>query len=693
MENDSYNSNVMPIKKDYLSCFEHIVNHMPGGFFIYRACGDEEILHVNSAMLRIFGCDTLDEFKELTGYTFKGMVHPDDIDEVEKSIAEQIQNSVYDLDNVEYRIKQKDGSTRWVIDYGHFVHTENYGDIFYVFISDDTERIQEKMKEIEKVNKELKSIYEKEKQYRKAVLYNSSFFFEVNLSKNEFITNITHNDEGHIFDYLFDRYDMTENKNYSKFVSLLLKQVEQSEFEKCKNFFDIERLLECYKNNEFEQEYKGWIHDNFGRKYLIHYIALIGKNESSNQFIALIMAKDITEQTKKQEVLKFSLYQAQVANIAKNTFLANMSHDIRTPLNAILGFTELIGINKKDLDKVEDYLNKLKISAKQLLSIVDKVLEITRIEPGKSVLVERECYLIDFINDVENSMLPEMRAKNIDFKIDSSNIKNFGVYIDTIRTKEVLCQILDNAAKYTNLNGEVKLTVTENDFMGGYGKYSFIIEDNGIGISDDFKEHMFEPFTREKNTTKSGIPGSGLGMTVVKSIVDMMEGEIDFESHIGVGTKFVVSFILKQIKSDLYLNQPLESISLKGKRVLLVEDNEINSEIARELLSEQEYVVEIANDGDVGVEMVKNSQPGYYDFVLMDIQMPRMNGYDATRAIRSLEDTKLSNVPIIALSANTYAEDQKKSLDAGMDAHFSKPIIIEDLQKLIRNVLERRTDC
>ncbi|MDE6030473.1 MAG: response regulator, partial [Oscillospiraceae bacterium] len=236
------------------------------------------------------------------------------------------------------------------------------------------------------------------------------------------------------------------------------------------------------------------------------------------------------------------------------------------------------------------------------------------------------------------------------------------------------------------------LTVREESVAGGYGKYSFEVEDNGIGISEEFMEHMFEPFTREKNTTKSGVLGSGLGMAVVRSLVDLMDGSIDIESKLGEGSRFTVNIVLKQLEKDveMFSATPSEPVVLKGKRILLAEDNEINSEIAQALLAEEGFIVEAASDGDMAVEMIKEHEAGYYDFVLMDIQMPRMDGYEATRAIRALEDKNRAGVPIIALSANTYAEDQKRSIEAGMDGHSPKPIDMVSLQTLITDVLEKK---
>lgn len=669
--------------------FRHLVDEMPGGFFIYRADGKEEILEINNAALKIFGCDDYDEFKELTGGTFRGMVHPDDLERVESSISYQITNSVNNLDYVEYRIKQKDGSTRWITDYGRFAQLENIGNIYYVFIADDTERMKRRMSDLESINSELMEASERESRYRKAILFDAIFFFEINLTEDTFITAITHMGDVQAFD-MFDSVSGGENTGFSDFIAFSSKGMNQSEPNEYIRFFDRKRLIECCENGEPEQCYECHATDNLGRRRVLQYIALLGKS-TENTVTALIMAKDITERAEKQRLLQMSLRQAQAANIAKSAFLSNMSHDIKTPLNAILGFAELIRLHPSDADAAEEYAEKIKLSGNQLLTILNEALEVTRMESGKAMLAETECHLVDLLAEVEKAVIPEMNAKSIRFTVDKSQITHFSVYIDVLRTKEMLCQLLDNAAKYTEQGGKVSLTVKEDIHSGSYGKYIFTVQDNGIGISEEFMDRLFEPFARESNTTRSGILGSGLGLAVVKNLVDLMGGKIKVKSTPGVGTKFTITVVLKLLERNAAAGHDGESeMSLKGKRLLLVEDNEINSEIAEALLTEEGFKVETVSDGDLAVEAVKNSEPGYFDFVLMDIQMPKMNGYEATMAIRSLKNKPLANIPIIALSANTYAEDHKMSVQSGMDAHASKPLDMEKLKETVRNVLGKR---
>ncbi len=685
---------ILSFDKDTLPIVKQMTEGMPGGFFIYHADGDEKLIYINSAVLRIFGCETEEEFVELTGFTFRGMVYSEDLEEVESSIEQQIENSIYDLDYVEYRIVQKDGSIRWIEDYGHFMHTEMYGDIFYVFIEDATERLKKRMTELEEINDELRNIYARESQYKKAILYDADIFLEVNLTKDEFISASMQISDGQVRD-LFGCKSMPPFGKYSEYVEFLKDKIDICDRDIFSHFFDCERLIRCYVEGELEQTHDSWVIDSFGRRRLCHFIFLLGKNEYTNDVITLSITKDVTAQMERQNLLKSALQQAQTANIARNSFLLNMSHDIRTPLNAIIGYTELARNHKSEPDKIEYYMNRIRMSSEQLLDIVNSSLEITRMESGKAKLIESMCLLGELLSEVEKRIQPQADSKSIEFVVDKSKIQHFAVIADYMRIQEILNQLLDNAVKYTKTGGKITLSVIETDMkVKNYSRYQFIVEDNGRGISENFKKDLFDPFMRESNTTKSGILGTGLGLAVVKNLVDMMEGSIEVESEVGCGSKFTVNLLLRISEEQVEDKQSgtvhiLDENALKGKRILLAEDNEINSEIAQELLQGQGYLVETAKDGSVALEKVKNSEPGYYCLVLMDIQMPVMDGYEATQAIRKLENRELAQIPIIALSANAFIEDYKKSFECGMNGHFPKPINIEGLQEMIRKVLSK----
>ena len=676
-----------------LPVIEQISEGLPGGFFIYHADGDEELIYINDAMLRIFGCDTREEFRELTGYTFRGIVHPKDIDKVEASIRSQIADSGEDLDYVEYRIIRKDGTVRWVEDYGHVVHTDAYGDLFYVFIEDATERINRRMAEIERVNEALYTAHLREDYFKRAILYNAVSFVEINLTRDEFISASVLNEEGQVQN-LFTYMGITPFEKYSDFTRFWADFTETRELEEYRSFFDIERLIRCYENGEREQIYDSWVTDMYGRKRLSHYLFFLEKNEHTGDVIALSVSRDITEQIERQSLLKSALRQAEIERLARNTFFANMSHDIRTPLNAIIGYAELLKGCVGDPGKVGECIEKIHLSGEELLAVFNEFLKDNLNEPARAELTEREYHLGELLREVEKSAERPVKAKNISLRIDKSEITHLTVEVDYIRLREILNQLLDNAIKYTQSRGTVSLTVRESaSDINGRGMYRFLIEDSGCGIPEDQYETIFQPARQEKSAVYNGMPG--VGLAVVKSYVETMGGSISVESRIGEGSVFTVSLPIKYPVTASFMEHEsaaADSPEAAGKktRILLVEDNGINREIEEELLKNLGYRVDTACDGVSAYEMLKSAEPGQYALVLMDIQMPGMDGYETARAIRRLEQAAISSIPIIALSSDAMEEDRRKSLKAGMDEHMSKPFDIDALQELIDRILKEK---
>lgn len=684
------------IDENTFSCVEKIADSMPGGFFIYYADGDEQLIYFNQSMMRIFGCETREEFLELTHNSFKGIVHPEDLAEVERSIEEQVRENQYDMDYVEYRIVKRDGTIRWVEDYGHFTHTTMYGDVFYVFIEDATERLEKRMAELEEMNEELRNAYDRESQYKKAIIQNAISFFEVNLSRNQFMSLASQIADERIREFS-DFGGITPVAQYSKYVEeVWADRINENERDSFRQFFDSERLIRCYQKGELEQVYEAWATDSAGRRRLVRYTVLLGRQGYTGDVIALAVCTDITEQIERQNLLQIALRQAQSANIAKTAFLANMSHDIRTPLNAVVGYANLLLEHCED-PKTIDYVKKIKEAGEGLFSIIKESMEVTWAESGKAVLTETNCNIDDIISEVVEDVGFMAQKKHLDLSADCDDIRHRLIFADKVRLKEIISQLLDNAIKYTDAGGYVRLTVREErSAPEGYAQYVFIVQDNGIGMSNEFKENMFQAFARERNTTMSRVLGSGLGLTVVKTYVDMMEGTVNVESRVGGGSTFTIKILFKldensQEEAAIHAAstqvQALDRLSLVGKRILLVEDNELNAEITEELLTQSGFMIESAVNGEQALEKIRSSVPGYYCAVLMDIQMPVMDGYEASRRIRKLENRALANIPIIALSANAFPEDQQKSLESGMDAHFSKPIEIDGLIDLLCRVL------
>ena len=378
---------------------------------------------------------------------------------------------------------------------------------------------------------------------------------------------------------------------------------------------------------------------------------------------------------------------AKQANMAKSTFLFNMSHDIRTPMNAILGFAELAKKDSNSHQQVMDYLDKIKISGKGLLSILDNVLELSRIESGKTTLEETPQETGRIFDSCMVMMHPEIEKRHHTL-ITSKNIKYPYVYYDGTRMTEILINILSNAIKYTSDGGVIRCTLNQYPHPDKNWIYQeLIVEDTGIGMSQEFQEHIFESFTRERTSTSSGIQGTGLGMGIVKRLVDLMNGTIEIQSHIGKGTRIIVKIPMRLATYEQTLPKHMDTKSsdskIKGTRILLAEDNQLNAEIAMDLLQEEGAIVDRVSDGVQCLEQMKQKPAGYYSLILMDIQMPNLDGYVTTKRIRKLSDTEKSNIPIIAMTANAFSEDKIKALEAGMNGHIAKPIDMNILVSII----------
>ena len=387
--------------------------------------------------------------------------------------------------------------------------------------------------------------------------------------------------------------------------------------------------------------------------------------------------------------------QAQAANKSKTNFLFNMSHDIRTPMNAIIGFTTLAQ-NTDNIAKIHDYLHKVTVSSKHLLSLINDVLEMSRIESGKLQLNETPCSVRGIFADLYLIMQEQVQSKKQTLEIVTKNLTTEAVYADKLRCGQVLVNLVSNAVKYTPEGGHIIVSVEELPTQDAdHATFEVHVIDNGIGMSADFVEKIFQPFEREYNSTVSHVQGTGLGMTITKSIVDLAHGTIKVASTPGKGTDITIKLTQPIYKGKLSstntdpLSTSLKEEEFHGKHILVVEDNKLNREIAVTLLYQAGFTTDEAEDGTQAVKKVAQSQPAYYDAILMDIQMPVMDGYAATKKIRNLANPALANIPIIAVSANAFEEDKKTSLKAGMNAHIAKPINIQELFKVLKKILQK----
>ena len=411
--------------------------------------------------------------------------------------------------------------------------------------------------------------------------------------------------------------------------------------------------------------------------------------EAANQ--KLKKAKDITTE---------ALQTAENANKAKTDFLSNMSHGIRTPMNAIIGITSLIRHDAENKDKVIEYADKIDISSQHLLGIINDVLDMSKIEAGKTVFNYTDFSILDLITELNTIFHPQIAEKNQTFTVTKENIRHEWVNGDQVHLMQIFSNLLSNAVKYTQEGGKIQFLVEECETKSSvYAKYRFLVSDNGMGMSADFKETIFDPFTRAESSVINKIQGTGLGMAITRNLVKAMGGTIDVESELGQGSCFEVLIDLRiaqdrtaALAAQEEIEEPDSNI-LKGMRFLCAEDNELNAEILMELLKIEGAECIICENGERVVEAFEQSAPGDYDMILMDVQMPVMNGYEATKAIRRSSHELAKTIPIIAMTANAFSEDIQYSLAAGMNAHISKPVDMKTLEKTIRSIKNGGGDC
>lgn len=419
--------------------------------------------------------------------------------------------------------------------------------------------------------------------------------------------------------------------------------------------------------------------------------------EKRNNEIQTQAMKEMEESNKKlkkaKDITTEALQTAENANKAKTDFLSNMSHDIRTPMNAIIGMTSLIRYDAGNKDKVIEYADKIDISSQHLLGIINDVLDMSKIEAGKTVFKYNDFSILNFIQEINTLFQSQIDEKKQTLTIIKENIRHEWVNGDQVHLMQIFSNLLSNAVKYTQEGGKIQFLVEECETKSSvYAKYRFLVSDNGMGMSADFKETIFDPFTRAESSMTNKIQGTGLGMAITRNLVKAMGGTIDLESELGQGSCFEVFIDLRIAENRTVALAAQEEIAepdsntLKGMRFLCAEDNELNAEILMELLKIEGAECTICENGEKVLETFEQSAPGDYDMILMDVQMPVMNGYEATKAIRRSSHELAMTIPIIAMTANAFSEDIQHSLAAGMNAHVSKPVEMKILEKMIRSI-------
>lgn len=669
----------------------------------------------------------------------------------------------------------------------------------------------------------------KEKQYRQAATANAMCVYEFNIAEDLILGDIEAKIDGETFS-LLSLCNLKAPCQATRFFNCWKNFVLPESLQEYARIANLEYLKECFANGRTEVDVDYWCQLQERELCLRQSFYLTrdkGNLEDKGDLVGLCIIRDITEmalnQRKQTQILQDALAQAKHANEAKTTFLSNMSHDIRTPMNAIIGFATIAVSHLDNREQVKDCLQKVLSSSNHLLCLINDILDMSRIESGKMQLNIRECNISDLMHNLVNIIQPQVKAKKLHLFMDTGDVANEDVYADPLKLNQIFINLLGNAVKYTPAGGTIHFSIAqEKIFRHGYARYVFIVQDNGVGMSQEFVKHIFEPFERESTTTISGIQGTGLGMAITKNIIEMMEGEIEVESEPGEGSTFRVALNLKlqdapqdEVKIEQLSNlralvvdddyhvcdsvskmlghlgmrpewttsgreaayrtqiakndgdpfhtfiidwqmpdlngvettrrirkivgndipiiiltayewtdieeeareagvtafcaKPLFMSDLKnamlanhnlikkeekteatpenfkGKRVLLVDDLEMNREVAQFILEESGFQVEVAPDGTDAVEMVKNSAENYYDVILMDVQMPTMNGYEATRVIRTLDRRDVKTLPIIAMTANALEDDREAALKSGMNAHISKPIDIAKFFEVLHN--------
>ena len=678
---------------------EEIGRHMPGGFFIYKAAQPEELLYANRAVIDIYGCDDLDDFKQLTGFTFKGMLHPDDYYSIAESIAEQVRGNEDKNDYAEYRIVRKDGVVRWVDDYGHYTDTDAYGGIYYVFISDITDK--RKQKEMEARLALQEQLLEKERQrveQDKLITALASDYrgvYYVQIDDGECVCYQEHSElqrgpkEGEHFPYLrgLTRYgQLYVTEQYRDQFIQFIQPESIREGLRSERVISFRYLVNLDGNESFEMiKFAGVRHPEDRDDNLVHAVGMCFADVDVETRRSLQQTKALAE----------ALEAAEEASRAKTVFLSNMSHEIRTPMNAIIGLDNIALSNPAIPQETREELEQIGVSAKHLLSIINDILDMSRIESGRLTLTTGEFAIAKTLEQVNTIIGGQCNDKGVEYECHVNGDLDDYYIGDDMKLRQVMINVLGNAVKFTPAGGKVTFTVEEIARAQGKSTLQFTIADTGIGISEEYLPKIFDAFSQEDSTAANKYGSTGLGLPITKSLVELMGGTIDVESEKGVGTTFTLTVMLAN--SDRHDETTADDgpaagvhTHLEGRRVLLAEDVEVNAEIMVVLLDMHGMEADVAENGQVAVDKFASHEPGYYSAILMDMRMPVLNGLQATEAIRGMGREDSADIPIIALTANAFDEDVQRSMQAGLDAHLSKPVEADALFATLEALIEQR---
>ncbi len=646
---------------------EHVIE-LSGGALDACAIGGycepgSPLSYANEQMVKLLGYDSIIEMsQDIDGLVFN-TIHPDDVDRVTVDLTRCAQYG----GNFEttYRMRRKDNTWFWIVARGKRVQTASGAFVLLCVVTDMTEFVQRQ--------RELRSENE--------LLMQKEFASKIALEQMPGGYHRCAMAPGWPFIYFGTSFEAitgwTREEILTEFDNLFINMVLPEDIPLCAGIIaDIED--NGYSNAVYRIKKKGgghiWVSDSTMRVDL-----------GAESFYHGVLA-DVTAQIVGLEQAK---REAEASSLAKSTFLFNASHDIRTPMNAIQGFSHIIEQNAENADVVRQTVKKLQRSGEVLLTLMDDVLELSRIEQGKETVNRRPLNMLTHVEKLHEMMAIEMAKKDITFRMENQ-IQHPLVMADDLKLTRIAMNFLSNAKKFTPVGGTVTFGVVESGYDGEKATYTLFVRDTGIGMSEEFQKHAFEQFERERSSTVSGVSGSGLGLAITKKIADLVGGKCGIESELGKGTLMTCAVTLSlAAESDIQPKVSLTDVDFTGKRILLVEDNDFNREIARYVFESVGFAVEEAENGVRCLEKLTAAPAGTYDFVLMDIQMPIMDGYMATREIRSHRDPGIARIPIIAMTANAFEEDKRKCYEVGMDGHIAKPMEAAAVLKELVRVLSR----
>ena len=665
--------NRLELNEQTLSVIEEIGSHMPGGFFIYQAEAPEKLIYANRVVFEIYGCRDLDEFKEHTGYTFRGMVHPEDYQKISDSIVKQVDANDNRMDYAEYRIIRKDGAVRWVDDYGHFAETASYGGIYVVFISDITDKVLSQ----EKHQKDLDSMIT-------AMASDYRSVYHVDIDADEAVC------------YRADPNDSTQIPEGVRFPYLAWIReygalyVDEEYREGFQTFADPDNIRDALATKDIIA-YRYLVRRNGTEYYEMLRMAGVRHPKDRDDHIVHAIGLGFTdidsemrEALATNRALSEALAAAEDANKAKTAFLSSMSHEIRTPMNAIIGLDSLALRNESLPAETREYLVKIGESAHHLLGLINDILDMSRIESGRLRIRKEEFSFRNMLEQINTMVTSQCSEKGLQYECNMvGGVSDY--YIgDDMKLKQVLINILSNAIKFTDAPGSVTLTVERTAVFEDHSTIRFRIRDTGIGMDPEFIPKIFDAFTQEDSSRNNKYGSTGLGMAITKNIVELMNGTISVESEKGVGTEFTVVITLNTSN-----HQDLATffINPKDMRILVVDDEEVAAEHARIVLDEVGIKADTCYDGKTALNMleVQHAKQMPYNLVLLDWKMPEMDGLAVAEEIRKRYDRETT---VIILTSFSWDEIMDEAIHCGVDSFLAKPLfasnVLDEFERIAR---------